>query len=54
MGICYKEEQIDKVYDCMRNLAPLSDTQFHVLLEKFHQYMVLGGMPEIVKLFVDR
>ena len=53
-AIGYKEEQIDKVYDCMRNLTPLSDTQFHVLLEKFHQYMVLGGMPEIVKLFVNQ
>ena len=53
-AIGYKEEQIDKVYDCMRNLTPLSDTQFNVLLEKFHQYMVLGGMPEIVKLFVNQ
>lgn len=50
----YKEEQIEKVYDCMRRLSPLSDTQFNVLLEKFHQYMVLGGMPEIVKLFVNQ
>lgn len=53
-AIGYKEEQIDKVYDCMKNLSPLSDTQYHVLLEKFHQYMVLGGMPEIVKLFVNQ
>ena len=53
-AIGYKEEQIDKVYDCMRNLSPLSDTQYHVLLERFHQYMVLGGMPEIVKLFVNQ
>ena len=49
-----KEEQIEKVYDCMRRLSPLSDAQFNVLLEKFHQYMVLGGMPEIVKLFVNQ
>ena len=53
-AIGYKEEQIDKVYDCMKNLSPLSDTQFHVLFERFHQYMVLGGMPEIVKLFVNQ
>lgn len=50
----YKEEQIEKVYDCMKRLTPLSDTQFNVLLERFRQYMVLGGMPEIVKLFVDQ
>ena len=50
----YKEEQIEKVYECMKELAPLSDSQFNVLLERFHQYMVLGGMPEIVKLFVNQ
>lgn len=50
----YKEEQIEKIYDCMKKLIPLSDIQFNVLLEKFHQYMVLGGMPEIVKLFVEQ
>ncbi len=50
----YKEEQIEKVYECMKELTPLSDSQFNVLLERFHQYMVLGGMPEIVKLFVNQ
>ena len=38
----------------MKELTPLSDSQFNVLLERFHQYMVLGGMPEIVKLFVNQ
>ena len=50
----YKEEQIESLYECMKNLSPLSETQFNVLLERFHQYMVLGGMPEVVKLFVDQ
>ena len=50
----YKEEQIESVYECMKNLSPLSETQFNVLLDRFHQYMVLGGMPEVVKLFVDQ
>lgn len=50
----YKEEQIESVYECMKNLRPLSETQFNVLLDRFHQYMVLGGMPEVVKLFVDQ
>ncbi len=50
----YKEEQIEAAYKCMKELTPLSDTQFNVLLERFRQYMVLGGMPEIVKLFVDQ
>lgn len=50
----YKEEQIESLYECMKNLSPLSETQFKVLLDRFHQYMVLGGMPEVVKLFVDQ
>lgn len=50
----YKEEQIESLYECMKNLIPLSETQFNVLLDRFHQYMVLGGMPEVVKLFVDQ
>lgn len=50
----YKEEQIENLYECMKNLSPLSETQFKVLLDRFHQYMVLGGMPEVVKLFVDQ
>lgn len=50
----YKEEQIESLYECMKNLSPLSETQFNVLLDRFHQYMVLGGMPEVVRLFVDQ
>ena len=50
----YREEQIENLYECMKNLSPLSETQFNVLLDRFHQYMVLGGMPEVVKLFVDQ
>ena len=50
----YKEGQIENLYECMKNLSPLSKTQFNVLLDRFHQYMVLGGMPEVVKLFVDQ
>lgn len=50
----YKEEQIESLYECMKNLSPLSETQFNILLDRFHQYMVLGGMPEVVKLFVDQ
>lgn len=50
----YKEEQIEKLYSHMKDLKPLTDSQYNVLLDKFHEYMVLGGMPEIVKLFVEQ
>jgi len=38
----------------MKKLEPLSETQYKVLLEKFHQYMVLGGMPKVVNTFIEQ
>ena len=50
----YKDEQIEELYQSMKSLKPLSDMAFNVYLDKFHEYMVLGGMPEVVKLFVNQ
>ena len=50
----YKDEQIESLYECMKNLTPLSKVQYDVFLEKFHEYMILGGMPEIVNLFIEQ
>lgn len=49
----YKQEQIDAMYEKMLNITPLSNTEFDVMLENFREYMVLGGMPAIVKSFVE-
>lgn len=49
----YKQEQIDAMYEKMLNISPLSNTEFDVMLENFREYMVLGGMPAIVKSFVE-
>ena len=48
----YKEEQIEDIYNCMINLKPLTNTQLTVMFENFKEYMVIGGMPEIVSSFV--
>ena len=50
----YKEEQISNLYQHMKDLQPLSDVEFKVFLERFHEYMILGGMPEVIKLFVEQ
>ncbi len=48
----YREEQIEDLYTCMKNVEPLSTTAYNVMLENFKEYMVLGGMPEIVSTFI--
>lgn len=44
----YSPEQIDDLYQKMLNIEPLSDLQLDVMFKLFQDYMVLGGMPEIV------
>ena len=50
----YKEEQIEGLHEKMISLMPLSQTEYAVMLENFREYMVLGGMPAIVFLFVQQ
>ena len=48
----YKEKQIEDMYNCMINLKPLTNTQLTVMFDNFKEYMVIGGMPEVVRTFV--
>ena len=50
----YKDEQIENLFERMKKLEPLSTVEYKVYLDRFHEYMVLGGMPEVVKLFVEQ
>lgn len=49
----YKEEQIENLYEHMKNLKPFSDTELLVFFDNFKEYMILGGMPAIVNSFVN-
>lgn len=49
----YHENQIEEIYRHMLEIIPLSDTEMSVMSEAFREYMVLGGMPAIVKQFVQ-
>lgn len=49
----YKEEQIEDLYNCMEKLKPLTEIQYNVMLDNFKEHMIVGGMPAIVKKFVD-
>ena len=49
----YKEEQIEDLYQCMKTLTPLTNTQYDVMLDNFREFMIIGGMPAIVKRFIE-
>ena len=49
----YKESQINEMYDCMKEIKPLSSTTMKVMGENFKEYLVLGGMPKVVSTFIE-
>lgn len=49
----YSEEQIEDLYTCMKEVKPLTNTQFNVMMGNFKDYLITGGMPEIVSTFID-
>lgn len=50
----YKKEQIEDMYSYMIKCEPLPKIMYDVMMDNFYEYMVIGGMPEIVKKFIDQ
>lgn len=48
----YKPEQIEELYERMIQVRPLTASQMEALLQAFHEYMIVGGMPAIVSRFM--
>ena len=48
----YKEKQIENLYEHMKKLEPFTETELSVMFDNFKEYMIIGGMPAIVKMFV--
>lgn len=48
----YKDEQIENLYEHMKNTIPFSSTELSVMFDNFKEYIVIGGMPAIVDSFV--
>lgn len=48
----YSHEQIEDLYDHMLNLKPFSDLEMKVMFDNFCEYMIIGGMPEVVNSFI--
>ncbi len=49
----YSKDQIEDLYLCMKDLKPLSVTQYDVMMNNFNDFMITGGMPEIVNMFIE-
>lgn len=49
----YDEHFIDDLYQHMIELKPLSNMQMDVLSGLFSDYMILGGMPEVVNRYIE-
>lgn len=49
----YREEQIDDLYLHMKNCQPFSELEYSVMMDNFHEYMIIGGMPLIVRTFIE-
>lgn len=49
----YGREQIEELYQHMITLQPFSQLELDTLTDIFREFMTLGGMPEVVKKFID-
>lgn len=50
----YDEQRIDDLYLRMKELRPFSSLEMDVLFGLFFDYMVLGGMPEVVNTYITQ
>ena len=53
-GKGYSSKQIDILYECMKALQPLSASMMTSLRQNFQEYLMLGGMPAVVWLFIQQ
>lgn len=49
----YSDDFIDDLYRHMLEVKPLSTLQTEVLFDLFRDYVVIGGMPEVVKSYIQ-
>lgn len=50
----YTDEQIEELFQHMLALKPLTVVEMDVLFDLFRDYMVIGGMPEVVNTYITQ
>lgn len=49
----YSDDMIESLYKKLITVSPLSSTEYDVLMDIFHDYMVVGGMPAVVSTYIS-
>lgn len=49
----YSSVQIENLYNKMANLIPLSELEMETFVGIFRDYMIVGGMPEVVRTYIE-
>ena len=49
----YSHQQVEDLYEHMITLQPFSQLELDTIMNVFREYMTLGGMPEVVKTYID-
>lgn len=49
----YSDNQIEEMLSHMVSLTPFTKSEYDVMIDVFREYMVLGGMPAVVKQFIQ-
>ena len=49
----YSRDQIGDLYQHMITMQPFSQLELDTMMDVFREYMTLGGMPEVVKMYID-
>ncbi|MBR1878446.1 MAG: ATP-binding protein [Paludibacteraceae bacterium] len=50
----YSREQIENLYQHMHDIKPFSQLEIDTMMDIFRDYMTIGGMPEVVKTYIDK
>ncbi len=50
----YGDSVVDDMFAHMKDLKPFSDGEFKIYMNLFSDYMIIGGMPEVVNTYVEQ
>lgn len=50
----YSQKQIDSIFEHLKNLEAFRQTEYDVWMNNFREYMTLGGMPKVVRMFIEQ
>ncbi|QTQ10862.1 ATP-binding protein [Treponema parvum] len=50
----YSQNQIEGIYEHIKNTTPFSENEFDVWMNCFKEYVITGGMPRVVNKFIEQ